>query len=371
MKALRVVAAGLLAATSALAVATPAQADNVRNGQWHLSFLDISKVHAISQGDGIVVAVVDTGIDAEHPDLTGNVLPGFDVVAGGSGNGWGDKDGHGTGMAGLIAAHGHGPGQADGALGIAPHAKILPIRIDTGAGVGAGDAMGPAIDQAVQHGAKIISISVSSTAEATYDAVQRALKAGVIVIAASGNRPAQEFLSDPAAYPGVVAVGAVGKDGSIADISVRGKALSLTAPGLEIVSTSLNGKYRIGNGTSDSAALVAGAAAVVWSKYPQLTNVQVVDQLTRTAIDKGATGRDDEYGFGVVDIVKALNTAPVVASATSAPAGNGLPPLPSSPSTSDKSNTGLIIGVAVAVLVVLVLIIALARRKRPGGTPPG
>jgi type VII secretion-associated serine protease mycosin len=306
MKTLRVVVASLLAATISLAIASPANADRVRNGQWHLSFLNIAKVHELSQGDGIVVAVIDTGTDAQHRDLVGNVLPGVDVVAGGSGNGWGDKDGHGTGMAGLIAAHGHGPGNADGALGVAPKAKILPIRIDTGSGVGAGDALALAVDQAVQRGAKIISISVTSSN--CYDAVERAIKAGVVVVAGAGNRPDREFIGDPAAYPGVVAVGAVGKDGNVADVSVRGPALSLAAPGVDVVSTSMAGKYRIGTGTSDSTAMVAGAAAVVWSRYPQLTNVQVVDQLTRTATDKGAPGHDEEYGFGVVDIVKALTT---------------------------------------------------------------
>lgn len=363
MRLVKLVAAVLLAATTSLAATTPARADNVRTGQWHLSFLDVGKVHSLSQGDGIVVAVVDSGIDNNHPDLTGNVLPGFDVVAGGSGNGWGDKDGHGTGMAGLIAAHGHGAGNADGALGIAPKAKILPIRIDTGSGVGAGDAMALAVDQAVQRGAKIISISVSTTANSAYEAIQRAIKAGVIVVAAAGNRPAQEFIGDPAAYPGVVAVGAVGKDGNVADVSVRGRALSLSAPGVDIVSASHDGKYRIGSGTSDSAALVAGAAAVVWSKYPRLTGEQVVSHLTQTAADKGATGRDDEYGFGLVDIVKALNTAPVVPSATTAgPTGNGLPPLP--PSTSDSGgNTGLIIGIALGVLALIVVVVVVLRRQ--------
>jgi len=370
MKALRVVVASLLAATTSLVIAAPAHADAIRNGQWQLSFLDIGKVHAISQGEGIVVAVIDSGIDAQHPDLTGNVLTGLDVVAGGSGNGWGDLDGHGTGMAGLIAAHGHGAGNADGALGVAPKAKILPIRIDTGSGVGAGEAMGLGVDQAVQRGAKIISISVTSTSTGNYDAVQRAIKAGLIVVAGAGNRPDREFVGDPAAYPGVIAVGAVGKDGNIADISVRGSALALAAPGVDVVSTSMNGRYRIGTGTSDSTALVAGAAAVVWSKYPQLTNAQVVDQLIRTAVDKGAPGRDQEYGFGVVDIVKALNTAPVVTSATPASSGNGLPPIPDSgSSTSSMGNTGLIIGVAIAVLAVIVLIIVVARRGRTGSQP--
>jgi len=359
-------AAGLLAAIASLAITSPAHADRIRDQQWHLSFLDIAKAHQLSQGQGITVAVIDTGISADHPDLSGNVLQGFDVVAGGSGNGWGDIDGHGTGMAGLIAAHGHGSGNGDGALGMAPKAKILPIRINTSnAGSGDSTAMANAVDAAVQRGAKIISISQRTTADKAYDAVQRALKANVMVVAGVGNRPVDEFIGDPAAWPGVVAVGAVGKDGNVADVSVRGKALMLTAPGVEIASTSKGSGYRAGTGTSDSTAIVSGIAALVWSKYPNLSAAQVVDHLSATATDKGAAGRDSEYGFGVVNPVKALSTTPAPPSAAATPSEEGARIIPrTSPKDEPKSNVGMYVAIGGGILVLVAIVIAVMVLRR-------
>jgi type VII secretion-associated serine protease mycosin len=361
-RVLHTVAASLLAATVGLTVGTPAMADKVRNDQWHLTFLEVAKAQAISQGEGVTVAVVDTGIDNNHPDLSGNILPGLDVVVGGAGNGWGDKDGHGTGMAGLIAAHGHGPGNGDGAMGLAPKAKILPIRINTGSGLGDGTALALAVDEAVKRGAKIVAVAINSDAN-SYDAVQRAIKAGVIVVAASGNRPRENFMGDPAAHPGVVAVGAVGQDGNIADISVRGPALSLVAPGVDIVSSGKDGDYRKGTGTSPSTALVSGAAALVWSKYPQLTSTQVVEHLTKTATDKGAPGRDSEYGFGVLNIVKALTTEPNTAPTASPTRSLQTAPIVAPSDPEPKSNIVLWGAIGGGALIVLGLAVLFTRRR--------
>lgn len=333
------------------------------------------------------MAVIDSGIDEHHhPDLAGNVLDGLDVVDGGNGNGWGDVDGHGTGMAGLVAAHGHGPGNTEGALGIAPEAEILPVRIDTGQGVGAGDALALAVDEAVRRGADIISISVNSDARA-YDPIQRALAAGVIVVASAGNRPKDEYIGDPAAYPGVVAVGAVGRDGLIAEVSTRGFGLgqiSLTAPGVDIVSTSKDGKYRIGTGTSPSTAVVAGVAALVWSAYPDLTNVEVVEHLTRTSVDRGPPGRDVEYGFGVVDPMSALTIRPVTTT-TAAPGPTAAVTVPhdegSAPeraagpvaSGDDGTSIAPVVGIGAVVLGTVIVGLAVARRRsrRRSAVTPG
>ena len=358
-------AAALLAAIGSLAITSPAHADRIRDQQWHLPFLEIAKAHQLSQGEGITIAVIDTGISNNHPDLTGNVLQGLDVVTGGSGNGWGDVDGHGTGMAGLIAAHGHGSGNGDGALGIAPKAKILPIRIATQLdATGDSIAMANAVDAAVQRGVKIISISQRTTAEKAYDAVQRAVKANVMVVAGVGNRPREEFIGDPAAWPGMVAVGAVGKDGNVADISVRGKALVLTAPGVEIASTGKGTTYRAGTGTSDSTAIVSGVAALVWSKYPNLSAAQVVDHMTATSTDKGAAGRDQEYGFGVINPVKALSTAPAAPSAK--PSEDNARFIPrTSPKDEPTSNVGMYaaIGGGILVLAAVVIGVLVLRRR--------
>src|SRR5262249_48452583 len=129
MRSLR---AGVLAVLTLLVtVVAPTSsvwADGIRDQQWHLGFLRVAEAHRYSQGAGVVVAVVDTGVDATHPDLTGSILPGADVRPGASGNGQTDTDGHGTAMAGLIVAHGHGPGNSAGVLGLAPQAKVLPVR---------------------------------------------------------------------------------------------------------------------------------------------------------------------------------------------------------------------------------------------------
>ncbi|GIH09201.1 type VII secretion-associated serine protease [Rhizocola hellebori] len=359
---LHAVAASMLAATVGLAIETPARADNIRDLQWHLSFLEIAKAQAISQGEGITVAVIDSGIDNNHPDMTGNVLTGLDVVVGGSGNGWGDKLGHGTGMAGLIAAHGHGAGNKDGALGLAPKAKILPIRIETGSGYGDGKALAKGVDEAVSRGAKIITVPVNSDAN-SFDAVQRAVKAGVIVVASTGNRPRENFIGDPAAHPGVVAVGAVDKEGNIAEVSVRGPAVSLVAPGVDIVSASNDDGYRKGTGTSPSTAIVSGAAALVWAKYPKLTSTQVVEHLTKTATDKGAPGRDNDYGFGVLNVLKALTTEPSTAPTASPTQSFQNAPIIEPSDPEPKSNLvlwGTIAGVA---LIVVGLVVLVSRRR--------
>jgi len=378
----------LAAATATVGLAPPAGADRIRDGQWHLAYLDIGSAHAISQGEGIVVAMIDSGIDEDHPDLVGNVLEGIDVVVGGEGNGWGDLDGHGTGMAGLVVAHGHGPGNAEGALGIAPKAKILPLRLKTDSTYGDGVALGLAVDEAVARGAKIIAIPVNSDGQ-SFDAVQRALAAGVMVIASTGNQPRETMMGSPAADPGVTAVGAIGPDGIIADVSVRASGLSkvaLTAPGVDIVSSSNDGGYRIGSGTSPSTAIVAGVAALVWSKYPDLTNVELLDHLTATAVDKGAPGQDPEYGFGVVDPMAALTTEPerTPTTTTSSPLptapvtvpnddeATGLAAAGSSSSDDDTSPALLAAGIGGALILAAALVaVGMRRRRAVVATPAG
>ncbi len=362
-------AASALAAITSLAFGLPAKADQWRDKQWHLSFLEIAKAHQISQGEGITVAVIDTGVDGDHVDLKGNVLPGLDVITGGRGNGWGDTDGHGTGMAGLIAAHGHGSNNADGALGIAPKAKILPIDIAVATDIGDGQAMANAVNEAVKRGAKIISLSVESEVSA-FDAIKAAQDKGVLIIASSGNRPRHDRVISPASYPGVIAVGAVDRNGNIADVSVRGPALSLAAPGVDITSTSKDGNYRFGTGTSPSAAIVSGVAALVWSKNPNLTAKQVADHLTSTATDKGAAGKDNEYGFGVINPVKALSTEPAPSTSPS-DIGRKLPPGLASrqPGAQGDDSSGgisplLLAGAGVLVLAAIVIVIYVMRRRR-------
>lgn len=151
-----------------------------------------------------------------------------------------------------------------------------------------------------------------------------------MVVAAAGNSPQDSRVLWPAAYPGVIAAAGVDQQGNHAAVSVTGPEVVLAAPAVDIVSTGLNGGYRSGTGTSDATAIIAGAAALVRAKYPDLTAEQVVHRLTATATDKGPPGRDNEYGYGVLNIVKAL-TADLPPPATTAPPTRPAPPPEAAP----------------------------------------
>ncbi|MGC1210512.1 MAG: type VII secretion-associated serine protease mycosin [Micromonospora sp.] len=286
------------------AAPSPPLKDRVRADQWHLRYLNVAKAQKISQGEGVTVAVPDTGVDP-HPDLSGNLLVGADVISGLGGDGREDHNSHGTGMAGLIAAHGKGNGR--GALGIAPKAKILPITVSPPQGDGEPDALAQGVEFAISHGADIISVSSGGgTSARLTEAVRTALASNIVVVAGVGNRPKDQVIAYPASEDGVIAVGGIDRSGKHAAMSVSGPQVDVVAPATDIYSTSYGGTYRRGTGTSDATAIVAGAAALIRSKYPDLPAQEVAHRLTATAIDKGPPGRDDEYGYGVIDLVAAL-----------------------------------------------------------------
>ncbi|WP_233558866.1 type VII secretion-associated serine protease mycosin [Micromonospora radicis] len=277
--------------------------DQIRSKQWHAAHLGLREAHRITKGEGITVAVLDTGVQP-HPDLKQNLLPGADLSDEG-GDGRQDRDGHGTGMAGLIAAHGQS--QARGALGIAPKARILPVRFKKDSRGGTADGLREAIDFAIRNGAQVVNISSAGAPDVQMQqATQRAAQANVVIVAAVGNMPSDRHVGFPAAYQYVVAVGGIDRSGTHAEVSVIGPEVDVVAPAVEIYSTSIGGRYRVGTGTSGATAIVAGAAALVRAKYPYLPADEVVHRLTATAIDKGPPGRDDQYGYGVVDLVAAL-----------------------------------------------------------------
>lgn len=324
--ALALLASGLVAAAVTL-VPEPAGADGVRDQQWYLEYLNVGRAHELSQGEGITIAVLDSGVDGTHPDLEGNVLPGLDTYAAvtgaaSPGDGWNDVNGHGTEVTGVLAGHGHGADNSDGVLGIAPKATILPYKVwgfgesddplaDLGRGPEAEAAMDMAIEDALAQGADIISMSLGGLYS---DQVFRAIEAGKIVVVSAGNAPTDFVITAP---PDAVSVGSVGPDGLISDFSVRGTGpdagmgfVWLTAPGEDMTTTDPGGGYDTAFGTSLATPVVSGAAALVWSKYPELTGPEVIDHLVSTSIDKGAPGRDEEYGYGDLDLVKALETVP-------------------------------------------------------------
>ncbi|MEU4478568.1 S8 family serine peptidase [Micromonospora sp. NPDC023966] len=278
--------------------------ERIRSDQWHLQYLNVYQAHRVSQGKGIVVALPDTGVDP-HPDIERNLLAGADIIPGGSGNGKLDQNSHGTAMAGLIAAHGRDA--KSGALGIAPRAKILPLYDTPVNGLGDPDDLAASIEYATKHHVGIISISAASTPTTRLRAaVDAAVDANIVVVAAAGNAPRESGVSYPASEPTVIAVGGVDRRGNHATLSVSGPEIDVVGPAVDIYSTGIGGRYRKSSGTSDATAIVAGAAALVRSKYPDLPAQEVAHRLTATAIDKGPPGRDDEYGYGVIDLVAAL-----------------------------------------------------------------
>jgi len=315
-----VVAAGVV-----LVPATPASADSIRDQQWYLGTLGVAAAHAITRGEGVTVAVVDSGVAADHPDLTGRVLPGI-VARTNSGDGQQDAAGHGTAMAAVIAGHGHGPGNASGVLGIAPDARILPVDInDVDPRNGAyPDVVARGIDFAVEHGAKVINASIGvASNENLRNAVRRALDADVVVVASVGNaKDGVGTMAAPVLYDGVLAICAYDRQGNHPEFSLPAQGtreLTICAPGVDGVSAQPDGTYRTGRfGTSFSAAVVSGVVALIRSKYPDLPAYEVANRLTATAIDRGAPGRDELFGFGNVNLGGAL-TAQVAPTTSPSP----------------------------------------------------
>ncbi|MGC4898963.1 S8 family serine peptidase [Micromonospora echinospora] len=301
--ALSILAVVSLFSTQAVQSAAPADTSQVREDQWHLTFLKVNEAHKVSRGAGVLVAVPDTGVDP-HPDLSRNLLEGKNILTG-TGDGLRDANSHGTAMAGLIAAH--GANGEIGALGIAPEAKILPIISSTSDNYGEADKLAEAIDYAVTQHAGVISISSAGvTSEKLTRSVKNALAADIVVVAGVGNLPEAATIGYPAAEEGVIAVSGIDQAGNHAPISVTGPKIEIAAPAVDIYSTSYGGKYSKGTGTSSATAIVAGAAALIRSKYPNLPAQEVAHRLTATAVDKGPPGRDDQYGYGVIDLVAAL-----------------------------------------------------------------
>jgi type VII secretion-associated serine protease mycosin len=341
---------------------TPAAGDEIREKQWHLGFLHIREAHRISTGSGVTVAVIDTGV-SNHSDLSGSLLKGADFVTDG-GFGHTDVDGHGTATAGLIAAHGK---NGNGALGIAPDAKILPIRVLESRGQ-TGD-LSSAIDYAVEHGATVVNLSVTGDlTPGILDAISTAARSDVVVVAAAGNKPGEATVAAPAFLDPVVAVSTVMRSGRISATSAHGPEIDIAAPGEDMESTYRRGGYlRNGAGTSFSAAIVSGAAALLRSEYPQMSAPEVVERLKSTAVDKGPPGVDDEYGHGIVDVVAALSAGPPAA--PSAGAGRPLSRSAASPAPDQRSSTPLALAALLGgLLLTLVLVLVRSRRAHDRAT---
>jgi type VII secretion-associated serine protease mycosin len=359
----------LTAVVAVVALPSPAFADSIRDKQWYLRALDIAQAHRITEGAGVTVGLIDTGVNAGQQDLRGAILPGTEVGPDANGDGRKDGDGHGTEMAGIIAGRGHGSG--DGVLGIAPEAKILPIGspINTLATTG---FVTDAIDFAVAHHVGVINMSFGFDGDDTLRAaVRKAAAADIVLVAGAGNKgKSGEY---PGRYPEVLAVGAYGQDGKIASFSISGPQVRISAPGVNIVTTGNRGgdDYYEGQGTSEATAVVSGAVALLRAKYPDLSAAEIVHRLTATATDAGPKGRDDSYGYGRLNIVQAL-TADVAPLPPASVDGSAAPP--GSVEAADPEDlptaksplllAGIVAGLLVVIGLVVVGVVVGRRRTR-------
>jgi type VII secretion-associated serine protease mycosin len=324
-----------LASSLAVLPAAPAgavAADTIRdNQQWVLDMMDVQAAWQLTQGAGVTVAVIDSGVDPDVSDLAGSVTTGpdyTDVDTPSSNPNWGT---HGTWMASLIAGHGHGADGGSGVLGVAPQSRILsvrviPDRLDPHYGqyqreqeTRIQQSLADGIDYAVAHGAKVVSMSIGYGAPSrpVREALQQAYSRGVVVVASAGNSGAQADIagddqapvSFPADYPGVISVAAVNSSGSVAGFSSDNLSVQLAAPGVSVPAQGRDGQYWLVSGTSPACALVAGVVALIKSRYPDLAPDLIASALTSTATDRPSGGYDSQVGFGIVDAAAALARA--------------------------------------------------------------
>jgi subtilisin family serine protease len=326
-----VLALGVAVTLAAAGGGSPARADGVRDAQmWVLDAINAPAAWRVSQGQGVTVAVIDSGVNPDVPDLSGSVIAGPDLTGVGtpeSDPGWGV---HGTWMASLIAGHGH-DGGGSGITGVAPKAHVLSIRVIT-------DSSDPgfsryehepqsriqrelarAITYAVSHGAGVISMSLGYELPSApvLQALQDALSHNVVVLASSGNsgntprarRQGHAAYSFPADYFGVLGVAAVGRDGASAGFSSDNLSVQVAAPGVHVPAQGRDGQYWLVSGTSPACALAAGVAALIRSADPGLTPYQVRYAITSTTTDRPPGGYDNAVGFGTVDAAAALTAA--------------------------------------------------------------
>ncbi|MFE7550653.1 type VII secretion-associated serine protease mycosin [Streptomyces gardneri] len=367
----------------------PAHAEGVRGQQWQLDAFGAEEIWQLSKGEGVTVAVIDSGVDKSNPDLRGQVLEGKDFAPDDPGDQYTDQDSHGTQMAGLIAGTGRRDG-GEGAFGLAPAVKILPVRLpgDAGKNQTGGAAefnrVAPgAIRFAVDSGAKVINISmgVNTGSPELTDAVKYALDKGALVFAAVGNSGDKGNKREyPAATPGVVGVGAVDNKGTHAPFSQHGPQVDIVAPGKDTVAACGGGTGVCkSSGTSNATALASAAAALIWAEHPDWTNNQVLKVMLNT-ISKPVDGkRSDFIGYGAIRPLRALKTpgdpgpadvrpiddlseivmpsASSSASAGPAPAESSVAPAPApapvASSDDDGGNAGLWIGLGIGAAVLL------------------
>jgi hypothetical protein len=417
-------AIGLVAAWAALG-SVPASADQVRQGEWWLGAngMHVTQAQQISQGAGVTIALLDTGVDAAQADIAGSVITGPDLTKSGEKPGSQFYGIHGTAMASLIVGHGHGPGNTDGILGVAPAAKLLSIRVNLDSGdplladsaivSGLPSAIAAGITYAVNNGAQVIDLPLDpgqspSTLVATPTpaptpgtpltptetaaqtaaggspaeraAVAYAVSKGVVLVAPAGDNGAgNDAQNFPADYPGVISVGAFDSDFIKAPFTSHRPYVTLTAAGSGMPAAIPTG-YTTVSSTSAASAIVTGIAALIKSQYPQLTPAQVTQALTSSTVFRPPGGMSDGSGHGTADAARALAAAKAIAGPGLPKAGAGevartqpaTPPVPfvDQALAPKIKRYGSISGALLVVLLVPITAFGLVRRHRTRASQP-
>jgi hypothetical protein len=376
--------------------------NTARDQEWWLADLHVTQAWQKSEGSGITVAVLGTGVDASYPGLAGAVITGPDYTGSGRGPGspyWGIE---GTAVAGIIAAHEAGWGLA----GVAPAAKILSVRVtlefndplasDQTLSRRLPDAVADGIRYAADHGARVIDLpldpgtlgltsrgdaAAAGGSPAERAAIAYALSRGIVLVAPAGDdAQGPDIVNYPAAYPGVIAVGAIGRTGHLASFSSRRSYTSLTAPGVSLVAATPPDGYATISSTSAASGIVAGVAALVLSRFPHLTVAQVTQALIESTAStasgtslpplppRSAAGA----GYGTVDAIRAVDMAAIITAASQPHRATAAPHKPAGhPAAAPRSAAGTTAGsvlrdavAAVCVLIIVLVVALLAVRFR-------
>jgi type VII secretion-associated serine protease mycosin len=334
----------------------------------------LDRLAGLADGTGVLVAVVDSGVDATHPQLAGAVVPGLDLLDTG-GDGRVDCVGHGTAVASIVAGRTR-PGTAF--RGVAPGAGIIPVRVserldeETGGRAAPLAEVAAGVRRASERGARVINLSLTTDRDdpALRDAVRYARARDVLLVAAAGNRHETGNQPPfPAAYEGVVGVGAVQTDGARVGTSQTGPHVDLVAPGADVTAAARGGGYARYTGTSFAAAFVAGTAALVRQFYPTMTADQVAHRLLATAdaIDPAAASG---LGAGVVNPYRAVTESLAEKAAATAGPVTRRPPDPDArraaiaAARNERTAYRIALGGAVAVVLLLLAASAVPRLRR-------
>ena len=274
--------------------------------QWNLPVIRAEAGWDITTGnEHIIIAVIDTGIDLDHPDLRRRITNGYNVL---ENNDFPDDDnGHGTHVSGIIASE---TNNQEGVAGITWYNKIMPIKAMGAEGYGTTFDIVKGIIWAVDHGADVINMSLGNYQPSSLlkEAIDYAYNKNVVLISAAGNENTMQP-SYPAAYPEVLSVSAVDYIGRRASFSNYGDYIDVAAPGVQIPSTYFNQQYAALSGTSMASPHVAGLAGLILSANPDLTNREVINIIKNSAYDLGTPGNDSDFGSGLIDVKNALEAA--------------------------------------------------------------